>query len=117
MEGVQDWGAHPWHTGAAATRCPRRVSVQHTCMAARSQQGLSNARALWTQDKNGKLTRAELEDAALALGFTLEQSQRMFERWAGRMRKLRSCGAGWQVAFCMQKATQLSTQLAWRCTG
>jgi len=32
------------------------------------------------RDKNGKVTMAELEDAALSLGFTLEQSRRMFDK-------------------------------------
>lgn len=32
------------------------------------------------RDKNGKVTLAELEDAALSLGFSLDQARRMFDR-------------------------------------
>mgnify|MGYP006297485673 CR=1 FL=1 len=33
------------------------------------------------KDKNGKVTMTELEEAGLALGFSLEQIQRLFSRW------------------------------------
>ena len=32
------------------------------------------------KDKNGKITRSELEEAALALGFSLEQANRLFDK-------------------------------------
>lgn len=32
------------------------------------------------RDKNGKVTMSELEDAALAIGFTLEQTRRLFDK-------------------------------------
>ena len=34
-------------------------------------------------DKNGKITLSELETTGLALGFSMEQVKKLFEKWVG----------------------------------